>query len=334
MLLRHPYAFSTSALAGVAVIGVLGAVACLPAHAQTPYPSRPVTIVVPFSAGGGVDAVARLLGDRMRIALKQSVVVENKGGASGMLGAAAVSKAAPDGYTLLMGSAGETAINPMIYKQMQYAPDKDLAPISLVTRVPNVLLASPTLPVKNVEELVTYAKANPGVTYGTSGVGNPQHLNGELLALLGGIKLSHVPYKGASAQLVDVASGNVNLTFVSMAGALPFIKGGRVKPLAVTSAKRASFAPDIPAIAEYAPLAAYTLENWFGLFAPAGTPADIQVKLNTVVNQVLRDPEVIRLLQEQGGEATPMTQDAFRDFIKTQTAQYARIVKSANITAE
>ena len=217
---------------------------------------------------------------------------------------------------------------------MQYQPEKDLAPISLVTRVPNVLLASPTLPVKNVEELVTYAKAHPGVTYGTSGVGNPQHLNGELLASLAGVKLSHVPYKGASAQLVDVASGNVNLTFVSMAGALPFIKGGRVKPLAVTSAKRASFAPYIPAIAEYAPLAAYTLENWFGLFAPAGTPADVQVKLNSVVNQVLRDPEVIRLLQEQGGEATPMTQDAFRDFIKTQTAQYARIVKSANITAE
>ncbi|NYE21852.1 Bug family tripartite tricarboxylate transporter substrate binding protein [Pigmentiphaga litoralis] len=325
---RHSFVLSTFAL------GVLGATASLPAQAQTPYPSRPITIVVPFSAGGGVDAVARLLGDRMRVALKQSVVVENKGGASGMLGAAAVSKAAPDGYTLLMGSAGETAINPLIYKQMQYQPEKDLAPISLVTRVPNVLLASPTLPVKNVEELVTYAKAHPGVTYGTSGVGNPQHLNGELLASLAGVKLSHVPYKGASAQLVDVASGNVNLTFVSMAGALPFIKGGRVKPLAVTSAKRASFAPDIPAIAEYAPLAAYTLENWFGLFAPAGTPADVQVKLNTVVNQVLRDPEVIRLLQEQGGEATPMTQDAFRDFIKTQTAQYARIVKSANITAE
>ena len=325
---RHSFVLSTFAL------GVLGATASLPAQAQTPYPSRPITIVVPFSAGGGVDAVARLLGDRMRVALKQSVVVENKGGASGMLGAAAVSKATPDGYTLLMGSAGETAINPLIYKQMQYQPEKDLAPISLVTRVPNVLLASPTLPVKNVEELVTYAKAHPGVTYGTSGVGNPQHLNGELLASLAGVKLSHVPYKGASAQLVDVASGNVNLTFVSMAGALPFIKGGRVKPLAVTSAKRASFAPDIPAIAEYAPLAAYTLENWFALFAPAGTPADIQAKLNTVVNQVLRDPEVIRLLQEQGGEATPMTQDAFRDFIKTQTAQYARIVKSANITAE
>lgn len=318
----------------LATAGMLGVAASPSAHAQTPYPARPITIVVPFSAGGGVDAVARLLGDRMRVALKQSVVIENKGGASGMLGAAAVAKAAPDGYTLLMGSAGETAINPLIYKQMQYRPEKDLAPISLVTRVPNVLLASPTLPVKNVEELVAYAKAHPGVTYATSGVGNPQHLNGELFASLAGVKMNHVPYKGASAQLVDVVAGNVNLTFVSMAGALPFIKAGRVKPLAVTSAKRATFAPDVPAIAEYAPLAAYSLENWFGLFAPAGTPADIQAKLNSVVNQLLKDPETIKLLQDQGGEAAPMTQDAFRDFIKTQTEQYARIVRSANITAE
>ncbi len=146
--------------------------------------------------------------------------------------------------------------------------------------------------------------------------------------------MNHVPYKGASVQLVDVVSGNVNLTFVSMAGALPFIKAGRVKPLAVTSANRASFAPDIPAIAEYAPLAAYKLENWFGLFAPSGTPAAVQAKLNTVLGQVLRDPELVKLLQEQGGEAAPMTQEAFREFIKTETAQYARIVQSANIAAE
>ena len=315
------------------VVGTVGALSGPLAWAQE-YPSRPIMIVVPFSAGGGVDAVARLVGERLRVALNQSVIIENKGGASGMLGAAAVAKAAPDGYTLLMGSAGETAINPLIYKRMQYSPEKDLAPISLVTRVPNVLVASPTLPVKNIAELVEYAKKNPGVTYATSGVGNPQHLNGELLASLAGVKMNHVPYKGASGQLVDVASGNVNLTFVSMAGAIPFIKAGRVKPLAVTSAKRASFAPDIPAIAEYAPLAAYKLENWFGLFAPAGTPAAVQAKLNTVVGQVLRDPELIKLLQEQGGEAAPMTQEAFREFIKTETAQYARIVQSANITAE
>jgi tripartite-type tricarboxylate transporter receptor subunit TctC len=220
----------------------------LPALAQD-FPTKTVTIVVPFTAGGGVDAVARLLADKLRVSLGQPVVVDNKPGASGMLGANAVAKAKGDGYTLLLGSAGETAINPLVYKgRMQYAPEKDLAPITLVTRVPNVLVAAPGLPVKNVEELVAYAKKNPGkLSYATSGVGNPQHLNGELLQSLAGIKMNHVPYKGSSGQLVDVASGVVDISFVSMAGAAPFIKGNRVKALAVTSAKRASFAPEVPA---------------------------------------------------------------------------------------
>ena len=311
------------------------ALLALPALAQD-YPSKTITLVVPFTAGGGVDAIARLLADKLRSGLGQSVVVDNKPGASGMLGANAVAKAKGDGYTLLLGSAGETAINPLVYKgRMQYAPEKDLAPITLVTRVPNVLAASPTLPVKNLEELVAYAKKNPGkLSYATSGVGNPQHLNGELLQSLAGIKMNHVPYKGSSGQMVDVASGNVDITFVSMAGAAPFIKGNRVKVLAVTSAKRASFAPDVPAIAEYAPLATYSLENWFGLFAPASTPAAVQAKLNAAVTEALRDPELVKRLQDQGGEPAPMAQAQFKDFIATETAKYARIVDAAHITAE
>ena len=311
------------------------ALLALPALAQD-YPSKTITLVVPFTAGGGVDAIARLLADKLRASLGQSVVVDNKPGASGMLGANAVAKAKGDGYTLLIGSAGETAINPLVYKgRMQYAPEKDLAPITLVTRVPNVLAASPNLPVKNLEELVAYAKKNPGkLSYATSGVGNPQHLNGELLQSLAGIKMNHVPYKGSSGQMVDVASGNVDITFVSMAGAAPFIKGNRVKVLAVTSAKRASFAPDLPAIAEYAPLASYNLENWFGLFAPASTPAAVQAKLNAAVTEALRDPELIKRLQDQGGEPAPMAQAQFKDFIATETAKYARIVDAAHITAE
>ncbi|MES2945925.1 MAG: tripartite tricarboxylate transporter substrate binding protein [Pseudomonadota bacterium] len=311
------------------------AVLALPAMAQD-YPSKPITLVVPFSAGGGVDAIARLLADKLRSSLGQSVVVDNKAGASGMLGANAVAKAKPDGYTLLLGSAGETAINPLVYKgRMQYQPDKELAPITLVTRVPNVLVAAPALPVKNIEELIAYGKKNPArLSYATSGVGNPQHLNGELLQSLAGFQMNHVPYKGASSQLVDVASGTVDLTFVSMAGAAPFIKSGRVKVLAVTSPKRASFAPDVPAIAEYAPVAAYSLENWFGLFAPAETPPAIQSRLNTAVTEALRDPELAKRLQAQGGEPAPMTQKQFKDFISAETAKYARIVASANITAE
>ncbi|WP_291589132.1 Bug family tripartite tricarboxylate transporter substrate binding protein [Comamonas sp. UBA7528] len=309
----------------------------LPAMAQSgDYPSKPITIVVPFSAGGGVDAMARLVAEKLRVSLKQSVLVDNKPGASGMVGAALVSKAAGDGYTLLLGSAGETSINPLVYKaRMQYQPERDLVPIALVSRVPNVLVATPSFHANSIAELAAYAAKNPGkVTYATSGVGNPQHLNGELLQSILNVKMQHVPYKGATGQLVDVASGAVNLTFVSYAGAAPFLKGGRVKALAVTSAKRTSFAPDIPAIAETPAAKAYDLENWFGVFAPAKTPAAIQNKLNEAIAVALKDHDLVKRLREQGGEPEPMTQAQFREFIGRETAKYARIVEAANITPE
>ncbi|MGH8432401.1 MAG: Bug family tripartite tricarboxylate transporter substrate binding protein, partial [Solimonas sp.] len=181
------------------------------ALAQGSYPTRPVTIVVPFSAGGGVDAIARVLAEKLRTVLGQPVVVENKGGGSGMIGAQAVVKAPADGYTLLMGSAGETAINPSVYKsRMQYAPQTDLLAISLIVKVPNVVVVNPSLPYKTIDELIAYARANPGkVRYGTSGVGNPQHLSGELMARQAGVQLTHVPYRGASNQLLDVIGGNI-----------------------------------------------------------------------------------------------------------------------------
>ena len=315
---------------------LLAAFAVAPAAMAQDFPSKTITIVVPFSAGGGVDTVARLLAENLRGTLKQNVIVDNKAGGSGMIGALAVVKAAPDGYTLLLGSAGETAINTYVYKnKMQYQPAKDLAPITLVTRIPNVLVAANNFPVKNIEELVAYAKKNPGkVSYSSSGVGNPQHLNGELLEELAGIHMVHVPYKGASGQIVDVVSGNVELTFMSYTAAKGFIKDGKVKALGVTSAKRASFDPTIPAIAEYKPLAKYQLENWFGLFAPAGTPDAVVQKLNVAVTQALRDPELAKRLQDQGGEPSPMSSQQFRDFIKTESAQFQRIVETAKITAE
>jgi tripartite-type tricarboxylate transporter receptor subunit TctC len=300
------------------------------------FPSKTITIVVPFSAGGGVDTVARLLAEKLRDSLKQNVIVDNKAGGSGMIGALAVVKSSPDGHTLLLGSAGETAINTYVYKsKMQYQPEKDLTPITLVTRIPNVLVAANNFPVKSVEELVAYAKKNPGkVTYSSSGVGNPQHLNGELFEELAGIHMVHVPYKGASGQIVDVVSGNVELTFVSYTAAKGFIKDGKIKALGVTSAKRASFDPNIPAIAEYKPMAKYQLENWFGLFAPAGTPDDVVQKINMAVTQALKDPDLAKRLQDQGGEPAPMTPQQFKDFIKTESAQFKRIVESAKITAE
>ncbi|MCU6616293.1 tripartite tricarboxylate transporter substrate binding protein [Achromobacter mucicolens] len=320
----------------LAAAAALAFAASSPLHAADLPANRPITLIVPFAAGGGVDGMGRLLAERLRSELPRGVVVENKPGASGMLGAAAVVRAAPDGATLLLGSAGETAINPLVFKtKMQYQPEKDLAPIALIARVPNVLVANPKLPVASVEQLVAYGRAHPDkLTYATSGVGNPQHLNGELLQSLAGIKMVHVPYKGAAAQLVDVAAGSVDLTFVSLAGALPFIKSGKVKPLAVTSAKRASFAPDIPALAEYAPLKDYALENWFGVFVPAGTPPQVQQKLAAAIDRALKDEKFVASIRELGGEVQPMSQDAFRAFIKAQTAVFAKVVADGNITAE
>jgi len=315
---------------------LLAALGAAPVAMAQDFPSKTITIVVPFSAGGGVDTVARLLAEKLRGSLKQNVIVDNKAGGSGMIGALAVVKAAPDGHTLLLGSAGETAINTFVYKnKMQYQPAKDLAPITLVTRVPNVLVAANNFPVKNMEELVAYAKKNPGkVSYSSSGVGNPQHLNGELLEEIAGIHMVHVPYKGASGQIVDVVSGNVELTFVSYTAAKGFIKDGKVKALAVTSAKRASFDPNIPAIAEYKPLAKYQLENWFGLFAPASTPDAVVQKLNAAVTQALKDPDLAKRLQDQGGEPAPMSVQQFREFIHSESKQFQRVVETAQITAE
>jgi tripartite-type tricarboxylate transporter receptor subunit TctC len=326
-LLSHPLARALGLALGIAALS--------PAQAQD-YPSRNVSIVVPFGAGGGVDITARLLAEKLRTTLGGTVIVENKAGGSGMIGAHAVVKAAPDGHTLLLGSAGETAINPFVYKgRMQYDPAKDLVPVTLVVRVPNVLVVANKLPVKNTEELIAHAKKNPGkLSYSTSGVGNPQHLNGELLEELGGVFMVHIPYRGAAAQLVDVTSGLVDMTFVSYTAAKSFIQAGKVKPIAVTSPTRASFAPELPALAEHKPLAKYALENWFGLFAPAGTPDAVVQKLNAAVTAALKDPELAKKLREQGGEPAPMSPQQFKDFIKKESVQFERIVTTAKITAE
>ena len=310
---------------------LLAALGAAPAAMAQDFPNKTITIVVPFSAGGGVDTVARLLAEKLRGSLKQNVIVDNKAGGSGMIGALAVVKAAPDGHTLLLGSAGETAINSFVYKaKMQYQPAKDLAPITLVTRVPNVLVAANNFPVKNMEELVAYATKNPGkVSYSSSGVGNPQHLNGELLEELAGIHMVHVPYKGASGQIVDVVSGNVELTFVSYTAAKGFIKDGKVKALGVTSSKRASFDPNIPAIAEYKPLAKYQLENWFGLFAPAGTPDAVVQKLNAAVAKALASPELKKRLADLGATSQSMTTAEFGDFVKNEVKVWGDVVKAS-----
>lgn len=315
---------------------LVAALPAAPVAAQDAYPGKPVTLVVPFAAGGGVDVMARLLAEKLRAALGQPVVVENKAGGSGMIGALAVIRAPADGYTLLMATAGETAINPHVYKaRMQYAPDKDLAPITLVVKVPNVLVVNPALPVRTLADLLARAKDQPGkVSYGSSGIGNPQHLAGELLEQMSGRRLIHVPYRGASHQLTDTAGGSIDFTFVSLAAARPFLKDGRVRALAMTSAGRTPLAPDLPAVAETKGLEGYALENWFGLFAPAGTPAAVQHKLNAAVTAALKDAQLAQRLQDLGGEPAPMTQDAFKAFVRAESARLARVVEAAKITPE
>ena len=304
--------------------------------AQDGYPNKPIRIVVPYTAGGGVDTVARLIGDRMSKILGQPVIVDNKPGASGMIGATAVAKSPPDGYTLLLSAAGEIAVNPSLYKgKMQYDPQKDLAPISLVVRIPNVLVVNPDVPAKTTAELIAYAKANPGkLTYSSSGIGNPQHLNGELLNKMADVQTSHVPYKGASQQLTDVTAKHVSMTFTSVAAALPFIKGGQIRPIAVTSAKRVPSLPDVPALSEYKPLAGYELINWFGFFAPAKTPEPIVAKLHAALTDALKDPEIAKKLEMQGAEPAPTSPQQFAQFIAAETAKFGKIVTDAKVTVE
>jgi tripartite-type tricarboxylate transporter receptor subunit TctC len=202
-------------------------------------------------------------------------------------------------------------------------------------KVPNVVVVNPKLPVKSVAELLAYAKANPGkVSYGTSGIGNPQHLAGELLEKLAGVPLTHVPYRGASNQLTDTAGGSIDMTFVSLGGARPFMKDGRVRAIAMTSPKRSPLAPEVPAIAETKGLEGYALENWFGLFAPAATPAAVVEKLNGAVAQALKDPELIKRLNELGGEVSPMAPAPFKAFIQDESKRFAKIVQDANITPD
>jgi len=320
-----------AAAAAVALAAASGA-----AHSQDAYPSKPIRIIVPYTAGGGVDTIARLIGDKMGKSLGQTVIVDNKPGASGMIGATAVAKAPPDGYTLLLSAAGEIAVNPSLYKgKMQYDAQKDLAPISAVVRIPNVLVVNPDVPAKTTAELVAYAKANPGkLSYSSSGVGNPQHLNGELFNAMAGVQTSHVPYKGAAQQLTDVTAKHVSMTFTSVAAALPFIKNGQIRPIAVTSAKRVPSLPDVPTLSEFKPLANYELINWFGFFAPAKTPQPIIAKLHAALTDALRDPEIVKKLELQGAEPALMTPEQFAQFIGAETAKFTKIVTDAKVTVE
>jgi tripartite-type tricarboxylate transporter receptor subunit TctC len=311
---------------------VLFAAAAPATLAQAPYPNQQIKILCPFPAGGGTDLTSRLLADQFNKIFGQPVVVENRTGASGMIGTGAAAKSPPDGYTVLVAS-GEVALNPHLYKEkMAYDWDRDLQPVTLLVKVPNLLAVNMDVPAKTVAELIAYAKQNQGkLTFSSSGIGNPQQLTGELFNKMAGTDIRHVPYKGAAPQIADVAGKHITMTFVSIGAALPFVESGRIRPIAVTSTTRVSVLPNVPAIAEHPPLASFELVNFFGFFAPAKIPDPVLRRLNAAAVQALKTPEMGNKLRASGFEPSPTTPEQFREFIKNESAKFAKIIAEANI---
>jgi tripartite-type tricarboxylate transporter receptor subunit TctC len=321
------------ALGGIAVAAALAA-APWGAMAQAAYPAKPINLVVPFSAGGTTDILARIVGEGLKKELGQPVVIDNRAGAGGNIGGALAAKAAPDGYTLFMGTVGTHAINASLYKAMPFDPIKDFAPLTRVAMVPNLLVAHPSRPYKNVKELVAYAKANPGkVNFGSSGNGSSIHLSGELFNALAKVDMIHVPYKGSAPAVTDLVGGQIDLMFDNMPSAIQHVRSGRLRPLAVTTAKRSPELPDVPTIAE-AGVPGYEATSWFGMFAPAATPAPVIARLNAALVKVLADPEVKKKMAEQGAEALSERPEQFAEFIRKETAKWTRVVKASGASVD
>ncbi len=305
------------------------------AGAQAPYPNRPVTIVIGFSAGGTTDIIARLISDELRKALGQPIVIENKPGAGGNIGAEIVAKAKPDGYTLLMGSVGPLAVNASLYKRMPFDNLKDLTPITLVAHVPNMLVVNPrTVPAQTFQEFVALAKANPGkYFYASTGSGTTSHLSGVLLNLQAGLDLTHVPYKGAVA-LNDVLSGeSVQCMFATIPSAIQLVRGGKLRALAVTSLQRSGGIPDVPTIAESG-FPGFDASSWFGLVGPAGLPREIALKIQGEVARILKEPAMREKFIQQGADPIGNTPDEFGRYMKEETAKWAKIVKASGAQAD
>jgi tripartite-type tricarboxylate transporter receptor subunit TctC len=293
------------------------------------YPSKPIRLVVPFPPGGPLDVVARAIGQKVGEAWGQPIVVDNRPGAGGSLGADIVAKSAPDGYTIVMGALSTHAVNVSLYGKLPYDPIKDFAPITLVAITPNVLVLNPGLPANTVGELISYAKANPGkLSFGSGSNGSAGHLAGELFKVDAGVDMVHVPYKGGAPAMQDLLSGQIQLMFDNLANSMPQVKAGRLKALAVTTAKRSALVPELPTLTE-AGVPNFDIYTWFGLLAPAGTPRDIIAKWNAEVTKVLSAPDVRERLHAQGAEPAPGTPEQFAALIRSEIPKYAKIIKDS-----
>ena len=320
-------------LAAVAVLGLTTTWAPL-AQAQAAWPTaKPISIIVPFTAGGSVDTTARLLADELGKRLKQSVVVDNVTGAGGTVGVAKGANAAPDGYTLVMGADSPIAIAPYANpKAVRYDVARDLVPVGLVNTAPLLLVAKPDLPVKNLAELVALAKKEPGkLNYATSGIGTVLHLGMEMIKQQGHFFATHVPYRGGAQIATDVIGGQVDLAMLVSVSAAPHVNAGKLKPIAVTGAQRLSILPNVPTVAETPGFKGYDVVSWSGLFAPAGTPQPVIDQLNQTLNAVLSSPDVRRKMQDQGAVAGSGSAQDFGAFVQREQKRYAQAVQTAGI---
>lgn len=325
--------FSLGALATAAVMGA-GLLAAVPAAAQAAYPSKTITIIVPFAAGGTTDILARIVAQGLTAELGQTVIVDNRAGAGGNIGGQAAARATADGYTLFMGTVGTHAINASLYKKMPFDPIKDFAPLTRVANVPNLLVANPKQPFKTVKELIAYAKANPGkLNFASSGNGSSIHLSGELFKSMTKIDMQHVPYKGSAPAMTDLLGNQVGIMFDNMPSAIQHVRSGKLRALAVTTAKRSPELPDVPTIAE-AGVPGYEATSWFGMFAPAATPPAIITTLNNAIVKVLAKPEVKKQINDQGAEVYSETPAHFADFIQKESAKWSKVVKDSGASMD
>ena len=318
------------------IIAASAALSIVPlGQAQAPaFPRGPVTLVVPFPAGGPTDAMARQLALKLSERLGQQVVVDNKGGAGGSIAAEAVAKAAPDGQTLFFGTTGTMAINPSLYSKLRYDPVKDFAPVSLMATTMNVLVVHPDVPAKNLGELIKLAKAKPNtMTFGSAGNGSSNHLSGELFRTSAGLQITHVPYKGSAAALVDLLGGRLTMMFDTIAQQTGNVAAGKVRALAVTGPKRSPLLPDVPT-AQEAGLKDFDVTIWFGVLAPAGTPAPVIERLNREVAAVMSTDEMKKRMQADGAEARPTSPTEFAALIKHDMAKWAPVVKASGATID
>ncbi len=302
------------------------------------WPTRPIRFVVPYPPGGPLDQVARALAEKLREPLGQPIVVENRPGAGGNIGADLVAKAAPDGYSIMMGAVATHAINPYLYAKMPYDANRDFTPITRVATVPNVLVLNPQtaerLGIRSLRDLIAYARKNPGkLNYGSGGNGSAGHLAGELLEAQAGISMVHIPYGGAAPAQLGLLAGQTDLMFDNLASATPQIRAGKLQAFAVTTPQRSSFFPELPTVAESG-LKDFDISTWFGVFAPAGTPRPIVDRLNTEFTRALSAPDIRERLARMGAEPSPMSPEAFADFVRAEQAKYERIVKASGARVE